>query len=106
MTPGMSLLATTPNPYDKLFVMIEFDKSFVNMLRLLRSGSVAQGTGEAFAELVFEVAAYFFRIRAAGQKYGLVSKSGGGTLGFLRTVATVGAITVPDLARIRPTSRQ
>jgi DNA-binding MarR family transcriptional regulator len=68
--------------------------------------ALAQSKGEAFADLVFEIAAYFFRIRAAGRKYGLVSKSGGGTLGFLRTVAMAGAITVPGLARMRPTSRQ
>jgi DNA-binding MarR family transcriptional regulator len=86
--------------------MMEFDKLLVDMLESLRSCSVAQGKGEAFADLVFEVAAYFFRIRAAGQKSGLVSQSGGGTLGFLRTVAIAGAITVPDLARMRPTSRQ
>lgn len=67
---------------------------------------MSQNKGEAFAELVFEIAAYFFRIRAAGQKHGLVSQSGGGTLGFLRTIAIAGAITVPDLARMRPTSRQ
>lgn len=67
---------------------------------------MVQSKGEAFADLVFEVAAYFFRIRAAGQKYGLVNESGAGTLGFLRTVAIAGPITVPDLARIRPTSRQ
>jgi DNA-binding MarR family transcriptional regulator len=67
---------------------------------------MAQSKGEAYADLVFEVAAYFFRVRAAGQKHGLVSKSGGGTLGFLRTVEAAGAITVPDLARMRPTSRQ
>lgn len=65
-----------------------------------------QGKGEAFAELFFEVAAYFFRMRAAGQRLGFVSRRGGGTLGFMRTLATVGPITVPDLARMRPTSRQ
>ena len=65
-----------------------------------------QGKGEAFAELFFEIAAYYFRMRAAGQRLGFVSKRGGGTLGFMRTLATAGPITVPDLARMRPTSRQ
>jgi DNA-binding MarR family transcriptional regulator len=65
-----------------------------------------QGKGEAFADLFFEVSAYFFRMRAAGQRMGLVSKRGGGTLGFMRTLAMAGPITVPDLARMRPTSRQ
>src|SRR5262245_24617542 len=44
-------------------------------------------------------------MRAAGENMGLVSKHGG-TLGFLRTIAIEGPITVPDLARMRPTSRQ
>ena len=65
-----------------------------------------QGKGEAFADLFFEIATIFFRMRAAGQKLGLVSKRGGGTLGFLRTLVVAGPITVPDLARMRPTSRQ
>src|SRR5262245_49612422 len=64
------------------------------------------GKGEAFADLFFEIAAAFFRMRAAGQRMGFVSKRGGGTLGFLRTLALEGPITVPDLARMRPTSRQ
>jgi DNA-binding MarR family transcriptional regulator len=107
MAPGMSLSAMVFIHNDKLFVIIEFDKSFVNMVKFAdRRKPVVRKKGEAFAELVFEVAAYFFRIRTAGQKYGLVSKSGSGTLGFLRTIATAGAITVPDLARMRPTSRQ
>jgi DNA-binding MarR family transcriptional regulator len=62
--------------------------------------------GQAFAELFFEIAAYFFRMRAAGQRLGFVSKRGGGTLGFMRTLALDGPMTVPDLARMRPTSRQ
>lgn len=65
-----------------------------------------QSKGEAFADLAFEIAAYFFRMRAAGRKYGFVSKRGAGTLGFLRTLRNDGPITVPDLARMRPTSRQ
>lgn len=64
------------------------------------------GKGEAFSELFFEVAAYYFRLRAAGEKLGFLSKRGAGTFGFLHTLATVGPITVPDLARMRPTSRQ
>ena len=64
-----------------------------------------QGKGEAFADLTFEVAAMFFCMRAAGERLGLVSKVGG-TLGFMRTLALEGPVTVPELARLRPTSRQ
>jgi DNA-binding MarR family transcriptional regulator len=65
-----------------------------------------QSKGEAFADLVFEIAASFFRLRAMGRKYGFISKRGAGTLGFMRTLKNDGPITVPDLARMRPTSRQ
>ena len=65
-----------------------------------------QGKGEALADLFFEVAAYFFRMRAMGQRLGFINKRGSGTLGFMRTLATAGPITIPDLARMRPTSRQ
>jgi DNA-binding MarR family transcriptional regulator len=64
------------------------------------------GKGDAFAELLFEVAACFFRFRAAGQTLGLVSERGAGTVGFMRTLAMRGPTTIPDLARMRPTSRQ
>jgi DNA-binding MarR family transcriptional regulator len=64
-----------------------------------------QNKGEAFAELVFEIAAMFFRMRAVGQRLGLVGARGA-TLGFLRSLVVDGPMTVPDLARMRPTSRQ
>jgi DNA-binding MarR family transcriptional regulator len=65
-----------------------------------------QSKGEAFADLAFAIAAFFFRLRAAGRKSGFISKRGAGTLGFMRTLLNDGPITVPDLARMRPTSRQ
>jgi DNA-binding MarR family transcriptional regulator len=37
---------------------------------------------------------------------GLVNQRGGGTVGFMRTLAMHGPTTVADLARMRPTSRQ
>jgi DNA-binding MarR family transcriptional regulator len=61
---------------------------------------------EALAELMLEVAQCFFRIRAVGQKTGLITSWGGGTFGFLRSLALLGPLTVPQIARMRPTSRQ
>jgi DNA-binding MarR family transcriptional regulator len=69
----------------------------------------ARGGGskdEAIAALMLEVAQFFFRIRAAGRKTGLISSWGAGTFGFLRSLATLGPLTVPQIAQMRPTSRQ
>jgi DNA-binding MarR family transcriptional regulator len=67
---------------------------------------VADSKGEALAELMLEVAQCFFRIRAVGQKAGLITKWGGGAFGFLRSLARFGPLTVPQIAQMRPTSRQ
>lgn len=67
---------------------------------------VATGKGEAIAELMLEVAQFFFRIRAVGQKSGLITSWGGGAFGFMRSLAVVGPLTVPQIAKMRPTSRQ
>ena len=61
---------------------------------------------EAIAELLLEVAQCFFRIRAVGQKTGLITNWGGGAFGFMRSLATLGPLTVPQIAEMRPTSRQ
>ena len=61
---------------------------------------------EAIAELMLEVAQCFFRIRALGQKTGLITSWGGGAFGFLRSLALLGPLTVPQIAEMRPTSRQ
>jgi DNA-binding MarR family transcriptional regulator len=61
---------------------------------------------EAVAELLLDIAACFFRIRAAGQKTGLITSWGGGAFGFMRTLAMLGPLTVPQIAEMRPTSRQ
>ena len=61
---------------------------------------------EAIAELMLEVAQSFFRIRALGQKTGLITSWGGGAFGFLRSLALRGPLTVPHIAQMRPTSRQ
>lgn len=61
---------------------------------------------EAIAELMLEVAQCFFRIRAAGQRTGLITSWGGGAFGFMRSLALLGPLTVPQIAEMRPTSRQ
>lgn len=62
--------------------------------------------GEAIAELMLEVAQFFFRLRAVGQKTGLITPWGGGAFGFMRSLAVLGPLTVPQIAEMRPTSRQ
>ena len=61
---------------------------------------------EAIAELMLEVAQCFFRIRAVGQTTGLITSWGGGSFGFIRSLALLGPLTVPQIAQMRPTSRQ
>ena len=61
---------------------------------------------EAVAQLLLDIAECFFRIRAAGQKTGLITSWGGGAFGFMRSLALLGPLTVPQIAEMRPTSRQ
>ena len=70
------------------------------------AGPHLDGKGEAIAELMLDVAQFFFRIRALGQKTGLITSWGGGAFGFMRSLALLGPLTVPQIARMRPTSRQ
>jgi len=70
------------------------------------AGSIAGGKAEAIGELMLEVAQCFFRIRAVGQKTGLITDWGGGAFGFMRSLALFGPLTVPQIAQMRPTSRQ
>src|ERR1700682_1096044 len=67
---------------------------------------IVDSKGEAIAELMLEVAQFFFRIRAIGQKTGLITSWGGGALGFMRSLALLGPLTVPQIAGMRPASRQ
>jgi DNA-binding MarR family transcriptional regulator len=67
---------------------------------------IVDGKPEAVAELMLEVAQCFFRIRALGQKTGLITGWGGGAFGFMRSLALLGPLTVPQIAQMRPTSRQ
>jgi DNA-binding MarR family transcriptional regulator len=70
------------------------------------AGSPAAGKSEAIAALVLDVAQCFFRWRALGQKTGFITGWGAGAYGFLRSLALLGPLTVPAIARMRPTSRQ
>src|SRR5215831_8201457 len=74
--------------------------------RRTRSGGIVDSKGEAIAELMLEVAQCFFRIRAVGQKTGLITSWGGGAFGFMRSIALLGPLTVPQIAQMRPASRQ
>jgi len=69
-------------------------------------GPTVDGKGEAVAALMLEVAQCFFRIKALGQKTGLITSWGGGAFGFMRSIALLGPLTVPQIADMRPTSRQ
>jgi DNA-binding MarR family transcriptional regulator len=76
------------------------------MRRRNAAGRSVSSKGEAIAELMLEVAQCFFRIRALGQKTGLITSWGGGAFGFMRSLALLGPLTVPQIAQMRPTSRQ
>src|SRR5215210_8855176 len=70
------------------------------------AGPIIDSKAEAIAELMLEVAQCFFRIRAVGQRTGLITSWGGGAFGFMRSLALLGPLTVPHIAQMRPTSRQ
>jgi len=70
------------------------------------AGPIADSKGDAIAELMLEVAQFFFRMRAVGQKTGLITSWGGGAFGFMRSLVLLGPLTVPQIAQMRPTSRQ
>lgn len=70
------------------------------------AGPIVDSKAEAITGLMFEVAQCFFRIRALGQKTGLITGWGGGAFGFMRSLALLGPLTVPQIAQMRPVSRQ
>jgi DNA-binding MarR family transcriptional regulator len=70
------------------------------------AGRIVSNKGEAIADLMLEVVQCFFRIRALGQKTGLITSWGGGAFGFMRSLTMVGPLTVPQIAQMRPTSCQ
>jgi DNA-binding MarR family transcriptional regulator len=71
-----------------------------------RKGRTTSSKGGAIADLILEVAQFFFRIRALGQKAGFMTSWGAGAFGFIRSLALAGPLTVPEIAKMRPTSRQ
>src|SRR5258708_946996 len=71
-----------------------------------RKGRATSRKGEAIADLILEVTQFFFRIRALGQKAGFMTNWGAGAFGFIRSLALGGPLTVPEIAKMRPTSRQ
>jgi len=70
------------------------------------AGPIVDSKAEAVTALMLEVAQCFFRIRALGQNAGLITSWGGGAFGFMRSLALLGPLTVPQIAQMRPTSRQ
>lgn len=62
--------------------------------------------GEIMEQLIVEIAATFFRMRAVGSQIGAVTPSGSGYWGLMRSLKVEGPQTVPQLARSRPVSRQ
>jgi DNA-binding MarR family transcriptional regulator len=70
------------------------------------ASSPAGRKAEEIAELMLDVAQCFFRIRALGQKTGHITSWGGGAFGFMRSLALLGPLTIPQIAQMRPTSRQ
>jgi DNA-binding MarR family transcriptional regulator len=62
--------------------------------------------GEAMQELLLEILAAFFLLRAVGKRMGAVTAADGGYWGMLRSLKLEGAQTVPQIARSRPVSRQ
>jgi DNA-binding MarR family transcriptional regulator len=67
---------------------------------------IVDNKAEAITELMLEVAQCFFRIRSLGKKRGFITSWGGGAFGFMRSLALLGSLTVPQIAQMRPTSRQ
>jgi DNA-binding MarR family transcriptional regulator len=76
------------------------------MRRRTGTDPIVDSKAEAVAELMLDVAQCFFKIRALGQKTGFITGWGGGAFGFMRSLALLGPLTVPQIAQMRPTSRQ
>lgn len=62
--------------------------------------------GQAIEDLIIEIVATFFLLRAEGMRIGVVSPSGEGYWSVLRLLKTNGPQTVPQLARYRYVPRQ
>jgi DNA-binding MarR family transcriptional regulator len=62
--------------------------------------------GQAIEDLIVEIVATFFLLRAEGMRIGVVSSSGEGYWSVLRLLKVRGPQTVPQLARYRYVPRQ
>jgi DNA-binding MarR family transcriptional regulator len=62
--------------------------------------------GQAIEDLIVEIVATFFLLRAEGMRIGVVSSSGEGYWSVLRILKMKGAQTVPQIARYRYVPRQ
>lgn len=62
--------------------------------------------GQAIEDLIIEIVATFFLLRAEGMRIGVVSPSGEGYWSVLRLLKIYGPQTVPQLARYRYVPRQ
>jgi DNA-binding MarR family transcriptional regulator len=62
--------------------------------------------GKGMEELIVEIVATFFLLRAEGMRIGVVSPSGEGYWSVLRLLKVNGAQTVPQIARYRYVPRQ
>jgi len=62
--------------------------------------------GRAIEDLIIEIVATFFLLRAEGMRIGVVSSSGEGYWSVLRLLKIYGTQTVPQLARYRYVPRQ
>ncbi|HEY9613630.1 helix-turn-helix domain-containing protein [Allocoleopsis sp.] len=62
--------------------------------------------GQAIEDLIIEIVATFFLLRAEGMRIGVVSPSGEGYWSVLRLLKLNGPQTVPQLARYRYVPRQ
>lgn len=62
--------------------------------------------GQAIEDLIIEIVATFFLLRAEGMRIGVVSPSGEGYWSILRLLKINGPQTVPQLARYRYVPRQ
>lgn len=62
--------------------------------------------GQAIEDLIVEIVATFFLLRAEGMRIGVVSPSGEGYWSVLRLLKVKGPQTVPQLARYRYVPRQ
>lgn len=54
----------------------------------------------------FHASRLHFRLRALGDATDMLAPGGGSTIGVLKSLAEAGPATVPELARMRPVSRQ